>query len=153
MEFYIFQNVVSANTVDFSWKNKQQKKTNEHLAKNKIIAEKRSRSDTFALEIFSGNCIHIPVQKVILPKHEWQKEDTKKTWDASQRPFTCACSVKRKPAGRCLIYCRTLTLFSKININRNFKLKIHDCDLSYSFVRIAPEKHEVGAKGKALLYY
>ena len=38
------------------------------------------------------------------------------------------------------------------DINRNLKLKIHDCDLSYSFIKIAPDKHEVGAKGGALLY-
>ena len=36
----------------------------------------------------------------------------------------------------------------QLNINRNWKLKIHDCDLSYSFIKIAPEKHEVAAKGE-----
>ena len=30
--------------------------------------------------------------------------------------------------------------------SRNLKLKIHDYDLSYSFIKTAPEKHEVGAK-------
>ena len=46
--------------------------------------KKKSWSYTFAQEIFSVNCIHMLVQKVILPMYEWQKEEgTKKTWDAS----------------------------------------------------------------------
>ena len=54
--------------------------------------------------------------------------------------------IKYIPAGRCLIYRRTLTLFS--TIKHQWKLKRHNCDLSYSFIKIALEKHEVGAKGE-----
>ena len=42
------------------------KKSNKQITKNKV-AKKKGCGYTFALEIFSGNCIHMLVQKVILP--------------------------------------------------------------------------------------
>ena len=129
----LFNNVVNANRGDFSWKNKLKNQTNWKRRIKKKKKKKKSWSYTFAQEIFSVNCIHMLVQKVILPMHEWQEEEgTKKTWDASQRPFTCACSMDKKDTRWSMLNLspHTGTLLDNYT-SRNLKLKIHDCDLSY----------------------
>ena len=135
--------------MDFSWKNKQTKKSNKRLAKNKIIAKKRAVVILLLWKYFREIAFICWFKKLSCP---YMSDKKKKAWRklkmrASGHLPAHARWIKYIPAGRCLIAVHWHSSL-QLNINRNWKLKRHDCDLSYSFIKIAPEKHEVGAKGE-----
>ena len=57
--------------------NTKLRKKNKQITKNKV-AKKKGCGYTFALEIFSGDCIHMLVQKVILPIMSERKKNARR---------------------------------------------------------------------------
>ena len=112
--------------MDFSWKNKQTKKSNKRLAKNKIIAKKRAVVILLLWKYFREIAFICWFKKLSCPYMSDKKKKARRKLKmrASGHLPAHARWIKYTPAGRCLIYRLTPTLFS--TIKHQLKLEIED---------------------------